>query len=255
MGTGRRERWTGSSTPSSQSLCTQVATAALGSTATEKQFLLHSCGGESLSSYPKCIPTLPPLYVVHGSSHHFSQATAPEEKSKKLQCNLSSSLIAIYPPVWGPMRRHYGKLGTQYDLQDCRTCTFIITEDGAQMLDPSYSSEGPWTSYSFESPATFISLKPTSNVSSTYCFLYESIIVFLFHTNPLLQMKQKCFSYKCCGGSVGWDALQQNHMVLESRTSTRGSQFSRSMVNEEFIFILEHSAWGCKSNNQLIISN
>lgn len=40
MVTGRR--WTGSSTPSPQGLCTQVAIEPLGSTATEKKFLLHS---------------------------------------------------------------------------------------------------------------------------------------------------------------------------------------------------------------------
>lgn len=62
-----------------------------------KKFLLHSCGGDSLSSYPKYIPTLPPLYVVCGSSHHFSQATAPEEEEKSYFWDSATSPAVTLP--------------------------------------------------------------------------------------------------------------------------------------------------------------
>lgn len=46
-------------------------------------FLLHSCGGDSLSSCPKYMPSLPPFYSLHGSSRHFSQALPQHSKVRK----------------------------------------------------------------------------------------------------------------------------------------------------------------------------
>lgn len=65
----------------------------------------------------------------------------------------------------------------------------------------------------------------------------------------VLQLQMLCWLY------AGWDALPQNPVVLKGSTSRSASQFSRPMLNEELISILEHSAWGSKSNHQLMISN
>lgn len=132
MGTGRRERWTGSSTPSPQGLCTQVATVASGSTASDKKFL------------------------------HF--------------------FYLLFP-----IQIHNG---------------FLVSHK---------------------------SLTPNETA--------------------VLQLQMLCWLY------AGWDALSQNPMVLKGSMFRSASQFSRPMLNEELISILEHSAWGSKSNHQLIISN
>jgi len=46
-------------------------------------FILHSCGGDPLSSSHKHTPSLPPFYSVLGSWHHFSQALPKHSKSKE----------------------------------------------------------------------------------------------------------------------------------------------------------------------------
>lgn len=132
MGTGRRERWTGSSTPSPQGLCIQVAAVASGSTASDKKFL------------------------------HF--------------------FYLLFP-----IQIHNGF------------------------------------------PVSHKSLTPNETA--------------------VLQLQMLCWLY------AGWDALSQNPMVLKGSMFRSASQFSRPMLNEELISILEHSAWGSKSNHQLIISN
>lgn len=144
-------------------------------------FLLYSCGGDFLCSCHKppreisgAMRWLPPFL----SGSWYSARLPGEVRVEKTPGNLHSNLLlklesavkseniiqAVIqpglqnPPRWcpynlsnsltptsslanRPMKRGWGKLGTEYDLQCCRKCTFIIpgcgVEDGEGFLSRS----------------------------------------------------------------------------------------------------------------------